>query len=191
MTSAKSKGELSSGCKTYLQEWYAGDNEPIFSKYFDKGNMVEDDCIDLMATVLNKGLAVKNAESKENEYFTGTCDVVFEDTIVDVKSCWNKKSLQAACQGLDKDYEYQLQGYCHLYDKPKAILFYGLLDTPEEVNYGIEVIYSNMPIDERWVAYSFDCNDDIIQEIINKVIKCREYLIEYDTFVKSKLGKLN
>ena len=70
-------------------------------------------------------------------------------------------------------------------------MFYGLLDTPEEVNYGIEVIYSDMLIDERWVAYSFDRNDDTIQEIINKVIKCREYLEEYDTFVKSKLGKLN
>jgi len=191
MTNAKAKGELSACCKTYLQEWYAGDNEPVFSKYFDKGNMVENDCIDLMATVLNKGLAIKNTESKEDEYFTGTCDVQFEDTIVDVKSCWNKKSLQAVCQGLDKDYEYQLQGYCHLYDKAKAILFYGLLDTPEEVNYGIEVIYSDMPINERWVAYSFDRNDDIIQEIINKVIKCRKYLEEYDTFVKSKIGKLN
>jgi len=88
MSNAKVKGELSAGCKTYLENWYANDNEEIHSKYFDKGNMVEIECIDLMASVLDKGLAFKNDEHKEDEYFTGTCDVQLDDTIVDVKSVW-------------------------------------------------------------------------------------------------------
>jgi len=191
MSNAKTKGDLSAGCKTYLENWYANDNEEIHSKYFDKGNMVENECIDLMASVLNKGLAFKNDEFLEDDFFTGTCDVQLDDCIVDAKSVWNRKGLHAACNGLDKDYEWQLMGYAHLYKKPKAILFYGLLDTPEECNYGNEVIYSDMPIEQRWVAYNVELNQEAIQSVIDKVVKCREYLQEYDLKIKSKLGKIN
>jgi len=191
MSNAKTKGDLSAGCKTYIENWYANDNEEIHSKYFDKGKMVENECIDLMASVLDKGLAYKNDERLEDDYFTGTCDVQLDDCIVDVKSVWGRKGLHAACNGLDKDYEFQLRGYMHLYGKPKAILFYGLLDTPEDCNYGNEVIYSDMPIDERWVAYNVESDSEVIQAIIDKVVKCREYLEEYDLKIKSKLGKIN
>jgi len=191
MSNAKTKGDLSAGCKTYLENWYANDNEEIHSKYFDKGKMVENECIDLMASVLDKGLAYKNDEHLEDDYFTGTCDVQLDDCIVDVKSVWGRKGLHAACNGLDKDYELQLRGYMHLYGKQKAILFYGLLDTPEDCNYGNEVIYSDMPIDERWVAYNVESDSEVIQAIIDKVLKCREYLHEYDLKIKSKLGKIN
>ena len=191
MSNAKTKGDLSAGCKTYLENWYANDNEEIHSKYFDKGNVVEQECIDLMAAVLSKGVCLKNDEYLENEYFSGTCDVQLDDCIVDVKSVWNRKGLHAACNGLDKDYEWQLMGYAHLYNKPKAILFYGLLDTPAECNFGNEVIYSDMPIQERWVAYNVELNPEAIQAVIDKVVKCREYLAEYDLKIKSKLGQLN
>lgn len=191
MSNAKVKGELSSTCKTYLEEWYANDQEEIHSKYFDKGNMVEQECIDLMALVLEKGIVAKNLVSLEDEYFTGTCDVELDDLIVDVKSVWGRKGLHQACLGLDKDYEWQLRGYMHLYKKNDAILFYGLVDTPEECNYGNEVIYSDMPINERWVAYNIKHDPELLQAIIDKVIKCREYLNEYHNKISNKLGKLN
>ena len=191
MSNARTKGELSAGCKTYLENWYANDNEEIHSKYFDKGNMVENECIDLMASVLDKGIAFKNDERKEDEYFSGTCDVQLDDCIVDVKSVWGRKGLHAACNGLDKDYEWQLRGYMHLYNKPKAILFYGLCDTPEECNYGNEVIYSDMPLEERWTAYNLESDSQLVQEIIDKVVKCREYLEEYASKINNKLGKIN
>lgn len=191
MSNAKVKGELSAGCKTYLETWYANDKEEIHSKYFDKGNMVENECIDLMASVLDKGIAFKNDERKENEYFIGTCDVQLDDCIVDVKSVWNRKGLHSACNGLDKDYEWQLRGYMELYNKTKAILFYGLCDTPEECNYGTEVIYSDMPLEERWVAYNVESDSQLVQEIIDKVVKCREYLEEYASKINNKLGKIN
>ena len=191
MSNAKVKGELSAGCKTYLENWYANDKEDIHSKYFDKGNMVEVECIDLMASVLDKGMAFKNLETKEDEYFIGTCDVELDECIVDVKSVWGRKGLHAACNGLDKDYEWQLRGYMELWNKQNAILFYGLIDTPEECNFGNEVIYSDMPIDERWLAYNIETDPELIQSVIDKVIKCREYLDEYDLKIKSKLGKIN
>jgi len=191
MSNAKVKGELSAGCKTYLENWYANDNEDIHSKYFDKGNMVENECIDLMASVLDKGIAFKNDEHKEDEYFSGTCDVQLDDCIVDVKTEWGRKGLHPACNGLDKDYEWQLRGYMHLYNKQKAILFYGLCDTPEECNYGNEVIYSDMPLNERWIAYNLESDSQLVQEIIDKVVKCREYIEEYASKINNKLGKIN
>lgn len=48
-----------------------------------------------------------------------------------------------------------------------------------------------MPIDERWVAYNVESDSEVIQAIIDKVVKCREYLHEYDLKIKSKLGKIN
>jgi hypothetical protein len=78
-----------------------------------------------------------------------------------------------------------------LWNKQNAILFYGLIDTPEECNFGNEVIYSDMPIDERWLAYNIESDPELIQSVIDKVIKCREYLDEYDLKIKSKLGKIN
>lgn len=193
MGNAKVKGELSSGCKTFLKEWYADDREEIFSKYLQKGNMVEGECIDFMANVLGFGVCSKNIdEPVEDEYFVGSCDVITSDAIIDVKSSWNRKTFQeSVSDSIDSDYEWQGRGYMHLYNKEEFILFYGLLDTPPECNYDNEVIYSDMPENERWVAYKVLHQEELIQQIIDKVEKCREYLIEYDASIKSKIGRVN
>jgi len=193
MGNAKVKGELSAGCKTFLKEWYADEKEQIWSKYLQKGNMVEGDCIDFMASVLGFGIASKNQyEPIEDEWFIGQCDVILSNLIVDVKSVWNRKTLQEAIiDPLDSDYEWQGRGYMHLYNKENFILFYGLLDTPAECNYDNEVIYSDMPEVERWVAYQVSHQEELIQQIIDKVERCREWLVEYDALVKSKRGRVN
>jgi hypothetical protein len=191
MSNAKVKGELSQTCKTYLHEYYANDNEQIHSKYMDKGNAVEHDLIDFMAEQLGYGMAEKCIESASNEFMQGSCDVITHDAIIDVKASWNKKTLhQQVIDGLDKDYELQLQGYMHLYNKQKATLFFGLMNTPE-TNYSEEIIYEDMPANERWIAYNIDYNPDVIKAIEDKVIQCRAYLAEYDSLIKNKLGKIN
>lgn len=184
--------ELPETCKSYLHKWYANDNEEIHSKYTEKGNYVEEDLIDYMASVLGYGIAEKNRIRMEDEYFTGTCDVDLSDCIIDVKAPWNNETLQQNCFGINKDYEWQLIGYCHLYSKPKGILFYGLMDTPSDVNYGLDdVIYSDLPDAERWIAYQVNANPDLIEAIKHRVLLCRAYLEQYDISVKSKLGRIN
>lgn len=182
--------ELPTTAKTYLHEWYANDNEVIHSKYTDKGNVVESELIDFMAQQLGYGLAEKNMVSMEDEYFTGTCDVDLPNCVVDVKAPWNKKTLHEACFGINQDYKYQLKGYCHLYNKPIGMLFYGLMDTPEDINYGNEISYSEMPANERWVAYEVKADPVFIAEVIKRVQLCRIYLDRYDAMVKAKLGYL-
>lgn len=191
MSNSKVKGELSQTCKSYLMEWYADDNEQISSKYMDKGIEVEDNLIDFMAAELGYGMAEKNREGASDEFMTGECDVNLHDCIVDVKASWNRKTLhQQVIDGIDKDYEYQLQGYCHLYNKPKGILFFGLMNTPE-TNFSNEIIYEDMPPEQRWIAYEIKANNEVIEAIKQRVIKCREWLFEYDKLIKSKLGKIN
>jgi len=191
MSNAKVKGELSATCKTYLHEWYASDNEQIHSKYIDKGNEVESDLIDFMADVLGFGIAEKNTARLHDEYFEGECDVILPNCIVDVKASWNRKTLQEkVVTGLDYDYEWQLLGYCHLYKKPLGILFFGLMNTPE-TDWTPEIVYEDMPINERWIAYKVPFDVKRIELIKQRVIQCREYLEEYDKRIKEGLGKLH
>ena len=192
MSNSKKEGELSQTCKSFLHEWYANDNEPIYSKYIDKGNFCEGEAIDMMAKVLGFGVAEKNREQKEDDFFIGECDVVLSSCIVDTKCVWDNKSLHdKAIKRLDEDYELQLLGYCHLWNKPKGILFYALLDTPGEVNYEQEVSFSYIPENERWIAYEILANEEKIKAIQKRVIECRKYLIIFDLLIKSKLGKVN
>lgn len=191
MGNGKVKGELSQTCKSYLEEWFANDNEDFGSKYTRKGNEVENDLIDFMAEVLGFGMAEKNKEGRSDEFIQGECDVVMPNCVIDVKAPWNRKTLfEKVIEPIDKDYEWQLQGYMHLYVKDEAILFYGLMNTPE-TEYSEEVIYEDMPVYERWVAYHIKRDQERINSIIERVKLCREYLVKYDLEVRSKIGKIN
>ena len=184
--------ELPQTAKTYLEEWYSNENEFTFSKYTEKGLIVEDELIDFAANVLGYGIAEKNKIRLEDDYITGECDVNLSDVVIDVKAPWNKKTFyDHVLNGLTKDYEAQLKGYCHLYKKPKGILFYGLMDTPADVNYDKEVIYSDMPDNQRWVAYTVNEDKEFINQVIERVKLCRKYLVEHDLKIKNKIGRLN
>lgn len=182
--------DLSDTCKTHLKEFYAGDREEIQSKYLDKGNAVEDDNIDFAAEVLGYGMADKNMVTLSDEFMVGTCDIEFPDCIVDVKSPWNNKTLLDNIYEMDSNYEWQLRGYMHLYRKPKAILFYGLQNTPE-TDYYPEISFDHIPKEKRWIAYSIERDETLEKMIVTSVLACREWLAEYDKLVNSRIGRIN
>lgn len=193
MSNAKKEGELSETCKTYLIQWLTDDFDDIDSKYLRKGNIQEDRCIEFACDVLGFSGLQKNVIRMSNDWVEGTCDVDDEitDTIIDTKCSWSYKTLQDSALKLNSDYEWQLRGYMWLYNRSKSILFYGLLDTPAEANYGIKVIWEDLPIEERWVAYSFERDLEIEEKIKDRIIKCREWLYNYNGEVKKKLGIIN
>ena len=193
MSNAKKEGELSETCKTYLIQWLTDDFDDIDSKYLRKGNIQEDRCIEFACDVLGFSGLQKNVIRMSNDWVEGTCDVDDEitDTIIDTKCSWSYKTLQDSALKLNSDYEWQLRGYMWLYNRSKSILFYGLLDTPAEANYGIKVIWEDLPIEERWVAYSFERDLEIEEKIKDRIIKCREWIANYNGEVKKKLGKIN
>jgi hypothetical protein len=193
MGNAKAKGELSAVCTTYLKEWYAEklycDTEEIRSKYFDKGNLQENEAIEEVVSKFDLGLGFKNLTFFENDYMTGTPDLLTETTVYDTKCSWNGKTfLNSVTSPIDSDYEWQLLGYMELTKRRESKLCYLLLNTPEESNYGNEVIYDNIPMNLRFKAFNVEYSEEKIKAIEDKVIKCREWLLEYDSLVKSLLS---
>lgn len=182
-------------CTSYLKEWYANENQSLHSKYIDKGIMCEHEAIEYMAEMLEFGIAEKNVEQAENEFMTGCCDVNLPAAIVDVKCPWDKQTLQSNIYCMDSNYKWQGIGYMILYGKNKFILFYGLMDTDESVNYGEEVIYSTLPDNQRWIAYQIEYDAaalaDLFEQIKARVILCRAWLDDYDTLVRGKMGQIN
>jgi hypothetical protein len=95
MTNSKAKNEtLSQTAKTYLEMWAKeqvyGRRQEIKSKYLDKGNQVEQKGIEF----INKHLfpndfMLKNDIHFDNDYMTGTPDVIMQDLIIDIKSSWD------------------------------------------------------------------------------------------------------
>lgn len=126
--------QLPAGAKTYCQKWF---KEQIFkrrkefhSKYTDKGNFCENQSIEFLNQQLLEDW-VKCEEYRENDFITGTADVVGGDIIVDIKNSWDFDTLPLLDYGIkNKDYYYQLQCYMELYNKPKAALAYTLMDAP-------------------------------------------------------------
>ncbi len=148
---------------------------------------LEDQCIDFAAERLGYGLLTKNEESREAEHFKGTPDIVLPDAIIDVKTAWNRKTFLDAAQDANKDYEWQVRVYMALFDKPHAIVFHALLDTPEELG---GYVFSNLPPEQRWVAYKYTRDFAIEAQMIERAKMADAYLNEYSKSITTKLGKI-
>jgi len=208
MPNSRTKGQLSKTTKAYLEahaiESMYGYSKDVWSKAIDKGIAVENDSIKLAEEVLKKGKMYKNEQYFENEYLTGTPDVLNDDFVLDVKTSldattfpWFKKDIP------NKDYYYQLQGYMELTGRRKAYLVYCLVDTPSDivedevrrVHYKLKEIDDNpivrnavemqhnfdrVPKEHRIKCYEIDYDPEAIEKIYNRVKECREY---YETLI--------
>jgi len=97
MTNPKSKTEfLSKTCLSFVHKWikeqpeFYGRHKNFKSKYTDKGNFCEDGSIDFASRYYKWGMVTKNDEYRENEYLTGTPDLVLANSIEDIKNSWHQ-----------------------------------------------------------------------------------------------------
>lgn len=132
------ESSISAGAKTYCKNWlkdklFSRETSFFGSKYTEKGNQVEEDGINLIVEVLKLGMVYNNTERKEDEYKAGEIDFIHEDTIIDNKSSFSLSTFPLFEDSLDKQYYEQMQGYLDLWDKPKGIVCYTLIDTPIEL----------------------------------------------------------
>jgi len=203
MVNARSPG-LSKTCQSYLDGWIKEQlynrRKIITTKYMDKGNIMEDDAIDLLADHIGAGMMIKNEESYEDDYMTGTPDLVLPDCIPDVKSSWDFTTFPLLADQLpNKDYYWQLQGYMALCDKPRGMIAYCLLDPPphlierEATSYcyqngygGLDdqvlqdfterMTYWAIPDKYRIKIFNVDRSDQDIEAIRVRVGECNEYI---------------
>ena len=192
LTNGKDELKLGATMTTHLKKWYAeqksGVREEICSKYFDKGNMCEADAIDITAERLGLGILEKNLVHFNDEYFQGTPDVYTDELVIDTKCSWDYTTfLDAVTSPINKDYEAQLQVYMHLLGLKKAKLVYVMLDTPAEANYGEDIFYSHLPIEQRFFAFELEYDPAMILAMQDKVTNARTFLNDYDNKIKQLL----
>jgi hypothetical protein len=204
MTSPKTKGELlSKTAKTYIHELILrekyGINKEFSSRYTDKGNQVEDIAIAMANEVLDVGFIYKNDENFQNDWITGTPDVITDEVLLDVKCSWDATTFPFFETEIPtKDYFYQLQGYMWLTGKTESLLIYCLVDTPleivedeirrahwkfhkldEDLDLRQEIeskhIFGNIPLNKRIKIFEVKRDEKVIEQIKEKIEVARVY----------------
>jgi hypothetical protein len=189
--------------ETFVEMWLKSQlynrKVEIRSKYLAKGNTVEAESIFFIGRKLGLN-CLKNEQFFEDEYFTGTPDIITDDFVLDVKNSWDWTTFPLNSSEIpNKDYIYQLQIYMHLTGKKKAKLIYILSDTPEnliekeawykckelgmeELDYDIyencrkNMTYSDVPAHLKFRVFDLNYEPVIIETLQNRVIECRKYL---------------
>lgn len=130
------------------------------------------------------------------------------DEITDIKSSYDLFTfLPKIGEPLDSDYYYQLQGYMALSGAKKASIAYCLVDTPDHIIAGekyklfkamnviseespeyikealkIErnMLFGDIPKEERVLIFPVERNEEVIEQIYDKVRKARLFLQEFE-----------
>jgi hypothetical protein len=138
MASPRNKTEaLSEGAKTYIREiakqnFYEYKSE-IRTKPVMKGIDQELESIALLNAVRFTDYK-KNNIRVETEYLSGECDIITEDSIIDVKTSWSLETFPAfGSEAHNSKYEWQGVAYMLLYDKPLFELVYCMISTDKDL----------------------------------------------------------
>lgn len=172
---------LSDTTKSFVYDWLKesvyGVKKEIKSKYLTKGLRYENEAIDKAIQWLDLSFVLKNELFFEDDYFTGTPDLIAEDRIYDIKCSWDCFTFPLFENEIPtKDYFYQLQVYMHLTGKKNATLVYVLLNTPEEMNWETQHNYD--ALDKKYRIKTFDIiyQPEVIEDLQQRVIKIREFI---------------
>lgn len=204
--SAKDAGELSATAKKSLYKAYIqakwGRSKDIKTKQMDKGKLVQDEIMNMMSFFENK-VYERNTERRSNEWIEGECDCV-HDIVDDYKASWEPETfIPNLIEPVSKEYFYQGQGYMWLWGRQQFRIIWGLVNCPDmilknerqKLLWGMDVatdlspeyleaaremeknlIYNDIPMDERVIIATFARDEEIIAKIPQKVTKAREYL---------------
>lgn len=195
-------------CETWIKEQLYNSKKEFSTKHTQKGNECEDNSIDFIADYFALGMLMKNDQYFENDFLTGTPDIVLPEHIIDVKNSWDCFTFPLFDTEIPtKDYEWQLQGYMWLTGRINAKLIYVLSDTPahliekeayywckangyDELDMDIyqkfaeRMTYKDTPADLKIKVFAFARDDEKIAQIQERVLMCREY-------IKGLLTKIN
>lgn len=194
MTNGRGKNEVGATAKSYIKqvakENFYGYRSEINNKYIQKGLMQEQDSIDLLNTVRFEGY-IKNTVRMVNEFMTGECDIITNDSIIDIKTSWSLDTFPVMAEdGYDTLYEWQLRAYMMLYDRPKAELIYCMVTTSNELlneweNLDIHRVDHIAP-EKRITVLSFERNEDKEIEMLDRLKWASEYYDEYYSLLEAK-----
>lgn len=187
----------------YVGQKY-GRKKDITNKFIEKGLLAEEDSLDLYTLVKDK-LFVKNEETFKNDFFIGTPDLIDGDCIIDIKTSWDIFTFfSVMSKPANKMYFWQLQAYLDLTGAKSAKLVYCLVNTPfklvedqkKKLMWTMGVIdpetdeaylaaceevdknsnYDDISMEEKYIEFSFDRDQEAIDKAHDRVGVCREFL---------------
>ena len=195
MTSPRTKGEvLSETAKTYIRsiakEDFYGYTSEIENKYLTKGINQELESIELLNAVRFEDYQ-KNSERITTDLLTGECDIITDDTIIDIKTSWSLETFPATeDEAHDKDYEWQLSGYMMLYNRPYSELVFCMVSTdPELLNaWDNKTIHEDDHIEPRFrvTVVQYERDEAIEAVMLERLKAAQEYYVEYVNQLNSK-----
>jgi hypothetical protein len=194
MTNGRGKNEVGATAKSYIKqiakENFYGYRSEINNKYIQKGLMQEQESIDLLNTVRFEAYE-KNTLRMVNDLMTGECDIITNDSIIDIKTSWSLDTFPVMPEdGYDSLYEWQLRAYMMLYDRSKAELIYCMVTTSNELlneweNLALHRVDHIAP-EKRITVLSFERNEDKEIEMLDRLKWATEYYDEYYELLEQK-----
>ena len=220
MTDDRSGNKMGDTAKTLCDEVYikltTGREKVIETKYFSKGNIMEEDALTLLS-LDEEIMFKKNTICLSNDYISGTPDTYLgesiykADRIYDTKCSWDIFThYPKRRQPIDKKNEWQMHGYLWLTGASIATVDNCLVDTPKHLIYSakLKLAYDMGVIDELTnPLYILECEkidllsyyDDIPNKNKNikfdvlrdefKIERIIERVIEARLFIKTELHK--
>ena len=199
MTSARSKSEvLSETAKSYIksiakQDFY-GYNIELNNKYIIKGIEQEQDSIDLVNAVRFTDYK-KNKVRLETQLMTGECDILLDDTIIDIKTSWSLETWPATAEDGDESlYEWQGRAYMYLYDRPSFELIYCMVSTDPKNDFGLLNQWDNMSLHrvdhidaaKRITVIRYERDIELELAMLERLRHASEFYVQYINKLNNK-----
>lgn len=193
MTSSRTKGEvLSQTAKSYInqiaKENFYGYKSEIKNRYLDKGINQELESLQLLNSVRFENYQ-KNSQRMENDLITGECDILTNDSIIDIKTSWSLDTFPELPEDIDsKEYEWQGRAYMMLYDRFEFELVFCMVSTWDEFlsPYDDRSLHQVDHIDPRKRITSITIERDL--ELENQMLERCQIATEY--YIE-RMNKLN
>ena len=180
--------ELSKGAKTLLRkmrrEVKFKRRREINSKYLTKGVELEETAIDWLS-IHHDTMFTNNKERRNDEYFTGECDIVEG---YDTKVSWSLDTLPDPEENLKTLYEFQNRVYMRLWDKKEwttSSIALSMLEDEVNTESDEKTIdlfqdFVEIPGHERIVEKTVKYDKAIDDKMVKIAILAREYLQEIE-----------
>jgi len=179
----KEAGKLSETTKSYVHQWLTesiyGIRKQLDTKQINKGLEMEDEAIAVLQEYHNnKYFMLKNESFFNNEWVTGTPDVITNEMIFDTKCSWDAFSFPLFDEKLNPAYYWQMQGYMWLTERNQAKVAYVLVNTPEHLQFSTTDLYdyTKLPLSRRVKEYLVDYDQEAIEKIKERVEQIRNYI---------------
>jgi hypothetical protein len=187
MTTSRSKTDvLSQTAKSYIEqlakEDYFGYTSPLVNRYLDKGTNQELESINLLNSVRFENYE-KNTQRIENDFITGECDIITNDSIIDIKTSWSLDTFPELPEDIDSNqYEWQGRAYMLLFNRFEFELVFCMVSTWDEflTQYDDKALHKVDHIDprKRITSITFERDPELENQMIERCQLATEYYVE-------------